>query len=322
VSATVSEAGQAPLPSLAVVVVNWNGRAVLDDCLDSLRDGGYPDLRVMLVDNASTDSSVPFVRKHHPRVEILVAPQNLRWAGGNNLALARLQQEGWPQDQVLLLNNDTVVPAGSLERLTTALGDDPRAWAATPRILYESDPSRVWFDGGLVGSRSGWVRHRGIRRLAGHLPIASSYVEYGTGCALLLSRRALQTCGLLDTAYHFYGEDADYCLRMREAGGLILHAPRAVVLHKVSMTLGVASPRKVYLRSRSHWRLLRRHWPPCRWPLLIPAQAAYLTGHTLWHLWHGRPATALALWQGILDEGRGRALAGVEVDTGAERVIP
>lgn len=306
-SATVSETGRAALPSLAVVVVNWNGRQVLDDCLTSLRDCGYPDLRVLLVDNASTDNSVPFVRRHHPQVEVLVAPQNLRWAGGNNLALERLQREGWPQDQVLLLNNDTVVPAGGLQRLTVALRDDPRAWVATPRILYESDPSRVWYDGGLVGSRSGWVRHRGIRQLAGRLPIASSYVEYGTGCALLVSRQALQTCGLFDTTYHFYGEDADYCLQVRTAGGQILHVPHAVVLHKVSMTLGVTSPRKVYLRSRSHLRLLRRHWPRRRWPLLVAAQAAYLAGHALWHLWHGRPQTALALWQGILDESRGKA---------------
>lgn len=303
-SVTTAEA-----PSLCVVVVNWNGRQVLEDCLGSLAESGYPGLRILLVDNASTDTSVAYVRKRFPTVEVLTSAQNLRWAGGNNLALAQLEDEGWPQDQVLLLNNDTIVPAGSLERLAGALRDEPRAWVATPRIVYADDPSRVWYDGGLVGTRSGWVRHRGIRKLAGRLPADSSFVEYGTGCALLLSRQALHHCSRLDTAYHFYGEDADYCLQVRAAGGEVLHVPRAVILHKVSMSLGVASPGKVYLRSRSHLRLLRRHWPPRRRPLLAAAQIAYLGGHTVWHLWHGRPATALALWDGVLDEWRQRPIA-------------
>ena len=319
--ATGSSAARA-LPSLCVVVVNWNGREILEDCLRSLGESGYPDLRIILVDNGSVDSSVAYVRKHHPGVELLCTPENLRWAGGNNLALEQLEREGWPQDQVLLLNNDTVVPEGSLERLATALRDDPDAWAATPRIVYADDPSRVWYDGGLVGAWSGWVRHQGIRKLAGRLPVEPRHIEYGTGCALQVTRGALTRCGLLDTAYHFYGEDVDYCLRLRAAGGEILHVPRSVILHKVSVSLGAASPRKVYLRSRSHLRLLRTHWPARRWPVLLPAQVGYLGGHVAWHLWHGRPATSLALLQGILDEWRGRPVRGLEVDSPARPMVP
>ncbi|HOX25220.1 MAG TPA: glycosyltransferase family 2 protein [Candidatus Krumholzibacteria bacterium] len=319
-SATDSDPG-APLPSLCVVVVNWNGRGVLADCLGSLERSDYPGLRVVLVDNASSDPSVSYVRSAFPAVEVLVAPENLRWAGGNNLALARLGAEGWPQDQVLLLNNDTVVPAGSLQRLCAALRDEPRAWAATPRIVYADEPSRAWYDGGLVGSWSGWVRHAGIRRVTDRLPVADRFVEYGTGCALLLDRRGLARCGLLDTGYHFYGEDVDYCLRLRAAGGAILHVPRSVILHKVSVTLGAASPLKIYLRSRSHVRLLRRHWPRRRWPILLPAQVCYAGGHLLWHLRHGRPRAALALVAGVLDEWRGRPLRGATVDSGARRMV-
>ncbi len=314
--------GAGGLPSLCVVVVNWNGRGVLEDCLRSLAGCGYPGLRVIMVDNASTDNSVAWTRSRHPQVEVLVSEENLRWAGGNNLALARLAAAGWPEDQVLLLNNDTVVPEGSLERLTTALAATPAAWAATPRIVYAADPARAWYDGGLVGTWSGWVRHVGIRQLAGRLPAENRPVEYGTGCALLLSREALQRCGLLDTAYHFYGEDADYCLRLRAAGGQVLHVPRSVILHKVSVSLGVSSPRKLYLRSRSHVRLLRRHWPRRRWPVLLPAQAGYFAAHAAWHLWHGRPGAALGLLQGVVDECRGRPLPPAAVDTAAPSVLP
>lgn len=314
-------AGHAAPPSLCVVVVNWNGRDVLEDCLQSLATCEYPGLRVILVDNGSSDTSLAFVAKRFPGVEVMASPENLRWAGGNNLALARLRDEGWPQDQVLLLNNDTMVPQGSLERLTRAVAARPDAWAATPRILYFDDPSRVWYDGGRVGRWSGWVRHEGIRKPAGRRPVAERPVEYGTGCALLLTREGLQRCGLLDTDFYFYGEDAEYCLRVAASGGVVLHVPRSIVLHKVSMSLGVSSPRKLYLRSRSHVKLLARHWPLRRWPLLVPAQLAYFAGHAAWHLWHGRSASALALLEGVVDELR-RAPLPAAVDSHARAVLP
>jgi GT2 family glycosyltransferase len=109
----------------------------------------------------------------------------------------------------------------------------------------------------------------------------------------------------LDEAYHFYAEDTDYSLRLRAAGGRILHVPRALVLHKVSQALGSGSPRKSYLKSRSHVRLLRRHWPRRQWPGLAVSQTAYYLGLAVWHLWTGRPETARAALQGVIDELRG-----------------
>ena len=295
-----------PLPPLVVVIVNWNGMAVLRDCLASLRDSRYHGLRVILVDNGSTDNSVPWTRQHHPGVEIIEAGENLRWAGGNNVALRRLlAEDGDPL--ILLLNNDTIVPEGSLHTLARALAADPLAWLATPRICYASDPARVWYDGGVVGRHSGWVRHDGIRKLAGRLDPQPRYVDYGTGCALLMTSEALRRLGLFDESFHFYGEDADYSLRARAAGGRILHVPRSLVLHKVSATLGQESPQRAWLRSRSHVRLMRTHWPRREWPLLLPSQAGYFAGHMAWNLRHGRLATALAIWQGAIDELSGRS---------------
>jgi GT2 family glycosyltransferase len=305
-----------------VVVVNWNGRAVLEECLESLVGVGYPGLRVILVDNASADDSVALTRVRYPSVEIIESDENRRWAGGNNLALARLRDEGWPQDQVLLLNNDTVVPAGSLQTLAAALAATPGAWAATPRIVYAEEPERCWYDGGAVGRWTGWVRHLGIRQRAAARPQEPRFVEYGTGCALLVARRGLAACGLLDEAFHLYGEDVDYSLRLRAAGGTILHVPAAVIAHKVSASLGIASPAKVYLRSRSHVRILRRHWPRWRRPVVALAQLGYATAHLGWHCWHGRPGTALALARGLLDELAGRPDPSPAVDRSDGPMVP
>jgi GT2 family glycosyltransferase len=131
-------------------------------------------------------------------------------------------------------------------------------------------------------------------------------VDYGTGCALLLGPGVLDRVGELDENFYFYGEDVDYSLRVSAAGGRILHVPSALVLHKVSASVGSQSSRKIWLRSRSHIRLLRKHWPRRRWPVLLLTQTVYLGGHACWHLVNGRLATALAVLQGALDEMRGR----------------
>ena len=294
-----------PPCKLAVVVVNWNGRGDLGDCFASLQDSGYPDQRLIMVDNGSQDDSVAWTRRHHPDVEIIETGENLRWAGGNNVALRLLQAEGF-DGCILLLNNDTIVPQGSLVRLVEAMSGDDLAWAVTPRICYADRPAHAWYDGGVVGKWSGWIRHAGIRQITGKLDPKPRYVDYGSGCALLLGPKVLPEVGLLDEDFYFYGEDADYSLRIVEAGGRILHVPSALVLHKVSSSVGSQSPRKIWLRSRSHIRLLRKHWPRSAWPVLLVTQTAYLTGHACWHLMNGRLATAVAVWQGALDELSGR----------------
>jgi len=301
----VSESNRENLPPLAVVVVNWNGLADLPDCFRTLSDTGYPGLRIIMVDNGSQDDSIAWTRANFPEVEIIAAKKNLRWAGGNNLALSMLQQESFP-GFILLLNNDTLVPEGSLRRLVQALEARADAWAATPRICFAADPARIWYDGGVVGRLSGWIKHDGIRQLAGKRDNNQRLVDYGTGCALLLRPGVLDKIGLLDEDYHFYGEDADYSLRIGAAGGGILHVPLALVLHKVSASVGRQTPRRAWLRARSHVRLLMKHWPRHWWPVLAVSQVFFLAGHAAWNLWIGRPDTALAVWQGALDELTGK----------------
>ena len=289
---------------LAVVVVNWNGLDDLADCFRSLFDDGFLDLRVIMVDNGSHDDSVSWTRTHYPDIEIIETGENLRWAGGNNAALKLLRDEKYP-GHILLLNNDTIVPEGSLRRMVDALEDTPDAWAVTPRICYAHNPALIWYDGGIVGRHTGWVHHAGLRQMAGNLDYNRRFIDYGTGCALMIRPEVLHSVGLLDDGYYFYGEDADYSLRITQAGGRILHAPRAVILHKVSASVGGDSPRKAWLRSRSHMRLLGKHWPRKSWPFLFITQMCFLGGHSCWHLWNGRMNTALAIWQGAIDELRG-----------------
>ena len=295
-------------PSLAVIVVNWNGRDLLGDCIGSLLSNGYEPLRVVLVDNGSTDDSLAFCRSAFPSVEIVAVTENRYWAAGNNLGLRHLDETQVP-DYILLLNNDTIVPGGSLRCLIDAMEDEPRAWAASPRICYSAEPSRIWYDGGRIGRLSGWVGHEGIRQLAGRRGFENRFVDFATGCAMMLTRGAIEVLGDLDEGYTLYAEDTDYCLRLRKAGGKVMHVPRSIVLHKVSASVGDVSPRKLYLRSRSHLRLLRLHWHRWRRLPLVPSQLVFFLGHAAWHLWHGRLRAARALLDGAVDELAGRSAA-------------
>lgn len=295
-------------PALDVVVVNWNGRPLLAECIGSLLENGYENLRILLVDNGSTDDSVAWCRDTFPSVEILSLAGNLRWAGGNNRGIDWLNSHD-PGEFVLFLNNDTIVPEGSLPTLVSAMQKDPAAWAASPRICYADRPDTIWYDGGRVGRFSGWVFHQGIRQMAGRRPLRSRYVEYATGCALMVNRNALRHVPQFDEAFYLYGEDTDYCLQLRAAGGRVLHVPGALVLHKVSLSIGADSPAKAYLKARSHIRLLHRHWPLRLWPLLLPAQFVFYGAQAAWHLWHGRVNSAMAVFSGVFDEVRRRPVA-------------
>ena len=176
------------MSDLSIVIVSWNAKEVRLDCLESIQrevhsrtDPGRIRTETLVVDNGSGDGSVAAVRERDPWAEVIALPENLGFCAASNVGLRRAKGR-----HAVLLNNDTIVPGGSLPRLTEALQGDDRAWAATPRICYAGDPARAWYDGGVIGSWSGWIRHDGIRRLTGRLNPSARYVDYGMGHLMLV----------------------------------------------------------------------------------------------------------------------------------------
>jgi GT2 family glycosyltransferase len=248
-------------PLVIVVVLNWNGREDTLACLRSLQGQSYPNHRILVVDNGSTDGSGEAVRQHHPDVEVLQTGSNLGFAGGNNagIAWALRQDAGY----VLLLNNDTEVAPDLLERLIERAQSDPSLGIVGARIAYHSQPERLWaYGGGRFDVATGWVRHllhpvpESQLRPRGHRHF------YITGCAMLLRRELIEEIGVLDEGYFHFCEDVDLCLRAERAGFGLGVAPGARLLHKVSATTRVSSPLFLYYNLRSRLTLVRRHGPP------------------------------------------------------------
>jgi N-acetylglucosaminyl-diphospho-decaprenol L-rhamnosyltransferase len=243
-------------PDLTVVVVTYQGAALLPGCLDALAAQTLPRERftVVVVDNASSDGTPDLVRTRYPWVELVETGRNLGFAGGNNAALRDLRTP-W----ALLLNNDARPHPDALERLLHAAEDGSRRRTAafTATVLLadrfrpagpEDDPDDVVHavDGGVVVDPDGSVRlvnstgnlvaTDGSGRDRGWLEDAATHdpppsVFGFCGAAVLLRRRALEDVGLLDDAFFMYYEDTDLSWRLRRGGWEVEHVADAVVDH-------------------------------------------------------------------------------------------
>jgi len=297
---------------LAVVVLNWNGRADTLAALASLAACRLPagwQVTLMMVDNGSTDGSVEAVRREFPAVEVLALGENRRFAGGNDEGVRRALAAG--ADAVMLVNNDTEADPSLFEHLLAALDADPGAGAAAPLILFAEPRDRIWYAGGRCVPALGLAAHRGLRTRERGEYRAIETTGYLTGCCLLARREVWETVGLLDERYFIYAEDADWSLRARAAGYRLLFVPQARLWHKVSAASGAASPWKIYQRLRANLTLFARHargigrltWLPC----FVAQQAAL----ALWLLARGQAGAAWAVPRALWDALMGRPAAEV-----------
>ncbi len=290
---------------LGVVVLNWNGREHLSDCLGSVLANDHPDFFVLLVDNASSDGSVQWTREHFPQVEILSLPRNLRFAGGNNAGAEQALQRG--AQILLLLNNDTRMDPHCLSVLSARFAENEHLGIAGPRICYFDDPSRIWYGGGRWHRTLGWVSHRALRRPVADGADPAGPTDWVSGCALAVRARLWKELEGLDEGYYIYAEDVDFCLRAARQGAEIAYEPRALVLHKVSASVGGAvSAFKAYHKSRAGLRLIRRHSRGWRAPGAVAGRAAFDLATALRSAAMGRPRAAAAVARAWWDAAFGR----------------
>lgn len=256
-------------PSIAVIVLTWNGRDLTLDCLDSLSKVTTPGVRVIVVDNASEDGTVEATAaRFGARVTVLSNPSNLGYAAGNNAGIRRALDDG--ADFVLLLNNDTIVDAACVGELARALAATPGAGIAGAKTYYFTPRDRIWFAGGEVSLWRGTARHIGIRETDRGQYDTARDVAYVSGCALMARREVFETVGLLDASYRAYFEDADFCMRAARAGFRIRYVPSAKVWHRISAsTGGQLSRRKAAAKLASARRFFCRYARPWHW-LTIP----------------------------------------------------
>jgi GT2 family glycosyltransferase len=228
------------------------------DCLESLRRGTFESLRVIVVDNASTDDSVALLSSTVPEVELIANAVNLGFAEGNNVGIRAALAHG--ADYVLILNNDTIVGPHTIEMLVAEAGR-LGAGAVSPLIYFAEPDNLIWFAGADFDARRAYPgRVTGYReRDTGQYSNARS-VDRLTGASMLVSREAIERTGMFDGDLFFLYEDVDWSLRMRAAGFHLYVIPEAKVWHRVAATQsGEHSLTSVYYGVRNQLVVSRRH---------------------------------------------------------------
>lgn len=245
-------------PRVDVVVLDWNGGTETLACLASVYDSRGVDLRVLLVDNASAESVVDRACRRFPSLRAFRNPENLGYAGGNNVGLKAALADG--AQAVVLLNNDARVGPDTLRRLVATAASDPSIAAVGCRILRSDRIDRLWMAWGELSYRQSLVRLVGQGRIDGDLYRERRDVPWVSGCGWLLTRSALERVGLLDEDYFAYHEEVDWCARARGLGLRVVYEGQASVTHRGEGSSGGGYvSRKQYLVGRNMVRFVRRH---------------------------------------------------------------
>jgi GT2 family glycosyltransferase len=241
---------------LSVIIVNWNTRQLVLDCLDSLIDATRTlAVEVFVVDNNSSDGSVAAIRETHPWVTVTVNASNLGFARANNVALRQMKGT-----YAVLLNSDTIVTKGALEMMFQFMEQHPVAGMCGPQLL-NADGSRQKSIGifptifaELVSARLARLVRPGYDARPGGYrqadPIGPTAVDFIMGACMVVRKKALDEVGMFDEDYFFYYEEIDWCFRMKKAGWPVYHVPASRVYH-----LGGRSSKEKNVRSRAEsWR--------------------------------------------------------------------
>ncbi|MEZ5285273.1 MAG: glycosyltransferase family 2 protein [Vicinamibacterales bacterium] len=269
--------------SIAIVIVTYNSRTEIGNCLDSLIGRRSPhDTRIVVVDNASTDGTAAFVRERWADVHVVDAGANVGFARANNLGIAATTS-----DLVLLLNPDTVVPDGAIQTLASALAAHPDAAIAGPRLVDDRHLPELSF--GPPISPWGELRQKLLLALYGRgLGSAVRYVNRRTreagprawvsGACLLARRADLDAVGGLDERFFLYTEDVDLCASMRARGRQVIFVPEAEVLHLRGRSAG-RNPLTERMRRQSQLAYYEKHLPrwvgPLRWYLRLTGRSVH-----------------------------------------------
>ena len=216
------------------VVLNWNSPLMTSECLRSL--GAMTEagaLRIIVVDNGSSDDSVSLLRTEFPDIEVIANDRNLGFAGGCNVGMRRALQEG--ADYILLVNNDTVVDRSLARELLKEASQQPCAGILSPKIYYFVPPDAFWWVGGTFNRWTGLTCHIDLKRKERGDHDQARDLDWATGCVMLLRSKALRAVGLFDEQFFATGEDVDLSLRMKNAGFSIRFVPTARLWHKESV---------------------------------------------------------------------------------------
>ena len=227
-----------PADKAAVIIVNFNGKQYIEDCLSSLATQTYRPYEIILVDNGSGDDSVELVREQFPQVQIIQNAENLGFARANNIGIRYTLGSGC--DYFVFLNYDTVVVEDWLEELVGCVKRNPKVGICQSKIyIYSADePGRIINSIGNEAHFLGFGFCGALGEEDGEKYQEDREITFASGSAMLVRREVLEEIGFFDEDFFLYQEDLDLCMRARLAGWSVYLASRSKVHHKYAFAKG------------------------------------------------------------------------------------
>jgi GT2 family glycosyltransferase len=249
-------------PSVAIVILNWNGKHHLEQFLPSVLSSTYDNYKVVVADNASTDGSIDFLRSNFPQVEVLVLSQNFGFAKGYNEALKRVEA-----DYFMLLNSDVEITSRWLQPMVALLEKDTLNAACQPKILAYKDKKMFEY----AGAAGGWLDAFGYPFARGRVfdvceedsgqYNTTEQVFWASGAALLIRSNIFRQLGGFDEYFFAHQEEIDLCWRLQLAGYKLFCCPLSVVHHVGGGTLPRGNSKKTFLNFRNNQIMLAKNLP-------------------------------------------------------------
>lgn len=293
-----------PQPLVISIILNTNRRADTLACLESLAQSDYTNQRAIVLDNHSTDGSVPAIQSQFPQAQIIALAENRGYAGNNNVGIqAALAQN---PDWVLVLNEDTLLDARCLSELLGVGESDPRIGMVGPMVYHHDEPNVIQSAGGVL--KRGWEPEHLAKNETDHGQFTAPHdVEWLTGCAILARRAVVEQIGMFDERLFIYCEETEWCMRARAAHWRLVHAPQAKLWHKGVQRNYRPSPSFTYYKTRNRFVMLAKHHaPPSVWLFACAQTLRTLTSWTVKPKWRAMREHRDAMWQGTVDFFRGR----------------
>lgn len=271
---------------LSIIIVSWNVKALLRECLMSIRKNiSAIDFEVIVVDSASSDGSPQMVAEEFPWVTLISSEQNLGYPRGNNIGI--LVSSG---RHVLILNPDTIILNDALSIMLNYLEDHIDVGALGPQLLNADgtvQSSRRRFPSLITGIfESTWFEPFAPRRvLKGYYALdlpddQENDVDWVTGACLMVPRRVIDHVGPFDEGYFMYSEELDWCRRIKDAGWRVVYLPQAKIIHYV----GKSSEQAITARHVNFQQAKLRYYRKYHGPIAAGSLRGLLLANYAWQL--------------------------------------
>ena len=284
-------------PLVSLITINYNAIEATLDLLDSLTRISYPNIEIIVVDNASKVNPKKILLEKHPKITLILSDENLGFAGGNNLGIKAATGE-----YLLFVNNDAVLTEDCIENLLIAFEERPDAGMVSPKFHFYNRPGIIEY-AGYTDMNSFTGRNKtigsGTKDVGQYEELKETCFSHGGG--MMVPRKVIESVGPIPQEYFLYYEEFDWCVKIKRAGFKVYYQPKALIRHKVSVSIGNDSTLKTYYLTRNRILFMKRNKSFVAYTVfLIFLFCVTIPKNTVIYLIKGRSQHLSVFWSAVL----------------------